>query len=142
MIKQFAFGIAAASLAFTAAPAFAQDGEEPPRTTYRIEYLNFSGDGSAAWNDVMEKYVTPARKELGFPEEQVHWLMAGDWEIMIVTEMPNGLAVLDKHRGGRFAELEKNIVARFGSEEEAKAMKEKIDASITRRMVTYSHTHP
>ncbi len=140
MIRKIAFGFAAASLAFTA-PVIAQE-EEEARTTYRIEYLNFAPGGAEKWNEAMTTYVNPARAELGFPKQEVHWLMAGDWEIMIVSEMPGGLAVLDQHRAGRFENLDKNIVARIGSEEEARAMREEIDGMIRGRMVTYSHTHP
>ena len=140
MIKKLAVGLAAASMAFTA-PVFAQE-EEEARTTYRIEYLNFAPGGAEKWNEAMTTYVNPARAELGFPSQEVHWLMAGDWEIMIVTEMPGGMAMLDTHRAGRFANLEANIVTRIGSEEKAKAMREAIDGSITAQMVTYSHTHP
>ena len=141
MIKKLAIGLAAASLSLAATPAFAQD-EEEARTTYRIELINFSQGGAAEWNDAMDKYVNPARKELGFPDQTVHWLMAGEWEVMIITEMPNGLAVLDKHAAGRFEALNAKIVEMIGSEEEAKAMREKIDSKIVGNMVTYSHTHP
>ena len=140
MFKKFAFGFAAASLAFTA-PVIAQE-EEEARTTYRIEYINFAPGGAEKWDEAMTTYVNPARAELGFPSQEVHWLMAGEWEIMIVTEMPNGLAVLDSHQGPRWEALDKNIAARIGTEAEAKAMKAEIDGMIQGRMVTYSHTHP
>lgn len=141
MIRKFAIALAAASMAVTFSPVVAQE-EEEARTTYRIEYLNFAPGGAEKWNEAMTKYVNPARAELGFPAQEVHWLMAGDWEIMIVTEMPDGLAVLDKHRASRWEALDRNIAARIGTEAQAKAMKDEIDGMIQGRMVTYSHTHP
>ncbi|MBX7540297.1 hypothetical protein [Qipengyuania sphaerica] len=141
MFKKIAIACAAASMAITAAPIIAQDAEEA-RTTYRLEYINFAPGGAEKWNEAMTTYVNPARAELGMPAQEVHWLMAGDWEILIVTEMPRGMAMLDRHQAGQFANLEKNIVGRIGSEEKAKAMREEIDGMITSRMVTYSHTHP
>ena len=142
MLRKTALSLTAAAFMLTATPAYAQDAEEPPRTTYRIQLLNFSPGGSAQWSEVMDTYVNPTREELGMPKQEVHWLMAGQWEVMIITEMPRGLAVLDQHQGPRMQRLNEAIVAKFGSEEEAKAMREKIDASITGQMVTYSHTHP
>lgn len=139
MIRKFAIGFAAASLALSA-PGVAQ--EEEARTTYRIEYINFAPGGAEKWDEAMTTYVNPARAELGFPEQEVHWLMAGDWEIMIITEMPEGLAMLDTHQAARFEPLNQNIAARIGSEEEAMAMRKEIDGMIQNRMVTYSHTHP
>lgn len=139
MIRKFAIGFAAASLALSA-PSVAQ--EEEARTTYRIEYINFAPGGAEKWDEAMTTYVNPARAELGFPEQEVHWLMAGDWEIMIITEMPEGLAMLDTHQAARFEPLNQNIAARIGSEEEAMAMRKEIDGMIQNRMVTYSHTHP
>lgn len=139
MIRKFAIGFAAASLALSA-PGVAQ--EEEARTTYRIEYINFAPGGAEKWDEAMTTYVNPARAELGFPEQEVHWLMAGDWEIMIITEMPEGLAMLDTHQATRFEPLNQNIAARIGSEEEAMAMRKEIDGMIQNRMVTYSHTHP
>ncbi len=140
MLKKFAIGFAAASLAF-APPAIAQE-EEEARTTYRIEYIKFAPGGAEKWNEAMTEYVNPARAELGFPEQEVHWLMAGEWEIMIIQEMPGGLAMLDRHVGNRFDALNENIMARIGSEEKATAMRKEIDGMITGTLVTYSHTHP
>lgn len=141
MFRKVSILAATAAFAASAVPVSSQDAE-PPRTTYRIEFMNFEPGGANQWDEVMEKYVAPSRKELGMPPVAIHWLMAGDWEIMTVTEMPGGMAMLDKHQVSQFAALDKKIMSKFPSEDEAKAMREKIDESIEGRMVTYSHTHP
>ena len=131
----------AAAFATFATPLAAQE-EEEPRTTYRIELLNFSDGGSGDWDEVMNEIVNPARASIGLPQVSVHWLMAGEWEIMTITEMPDGLADLDTHGMNRGDELDAAILTHFESEEAAKAKREEITSKITRRMVTYSHTHP
>lgn len=142
MLKIAKTVLAVSAFAVFATPAVAQDEPEPPRTTYRIEYLSFVDGGANRWDEARTQYVVPARAQAGAPEQQVHWLMAGEWEIMVITEMPDGMADLDTHGSPMGQRINAAITARFANEEAATAARDEIGALVTRSMVTYSHTHP
>ncbi|WFL76859.1 hypothetical protein P7228_12765 [Altererythrobacter arenosus] len=142
MITRIAFGIAAASLAFTATPAFAQDEPEEPRTTYRIEFLKLKPGAGERWTEMGEKYWGPATEKAGLPQPEVHWLMSGPWDIMMVFKMPRGLAMLDSHNPPERVAFRKAFAEVAGGEDEAKKLIAEDNEIVANSMVTYSHTHP
>jgi hypothetical protein len=89
--------IAAASVAFTAAPVTAQDEPEEARTTYTVEFLRFAPDKAETWTEMREKYWVPAAKAAGLPVPTVHWMMDGEWDLMVIREIPRGMASFDRH---------------------------------------------
>lgn len=142
MIRKLTIAIAAASMALGAAPAFAQDEPDEARTTYRIEYLKFKPGSGNRWNELGEKYFGPATDEAGLKRPTVHWLMGGPWDIMMVFEMPRGMASLDSHASPEQAAFRKALIKVAGSEEEAKKIWEEDEALIANSVTTFSHTHP
>lgn len=142
MVKKIAFGLAAASLAFTAAPAFAQDEPEEPRTTYRIEYIKLKDGSGQRWQELGEKYYGPATDQAGLERPTVHWLMAGPWNVMMIFKLPRGLAALDTHGSPEREAFEKAFVEIAGGEEAAEKIREETRTIETNTVVTYSHTHP
>ncbi len=141
MIKKFAIGVAAASLALTAAPVMAQD-EEQARTTYRIELIKLKPGAAERWSEMGELYWGPATDKAGLPRPKVHWLMAGPWDIMLIFEMPRGLTTLDSHNPQERVAFRQAFNEIAGGEEAAKKLVEEDNALIANSMTTYSHTHP
>lgn len=141
MIRKIAISIAAASFALSAAPTIAQD-EEQPRTTYRIEFLKLKPGSEDRWVEMGEKYWGPASEAAGLPEPQVHWMMAGPWDIMMVFEMPRGMEMLDSHNPPERTAFRDAFVQIAGGEEEAKKLFAEDNEIVVNSVVTYSHTHP
>jgi len=83
MKRMILSSIAAASLAFTAAPVTAQDEPEEARTTCTVEFLRFAPNKAETWTEMREKYWFPAAKAAGLPVPTVHWMMDGEWDLMV-----------------------------------------------------------
>src|SRR3546814_2563774 len=111
-----------------AVPASAQETEEA-RTTYRIEYLKLKPGMEQRWIEMGEKYYGPATKAAGQKQPTIHWLMSGPWDIMMVFELPRGLATLDSHNPPERTTWEAAFQKVAGSEEAAKKL---IDRKSTR----------
>jgi len=142
MIKTLARGIAVASLAFAAVPAIAQNEAEEPRTTYRIEFVKFAPNADDRWIELGEKYWGPADDAAGLKRPTIHWLMGGEWDVMLVFEMPRGMAMLDAHRSPERKALREAFIKIAGSEEEAKKIWAEADTLEADSMTYFSHTHP
>lgn len=134
--------IAAAALASLAMPAMAQDEPEEPRTTYQITMLKFAPGAAARWNEMMEKYYGPSAAAAGLPATQVHWMMDGEWDIMLVRPIARGLATFDAHTGPERKAYEAAFAKTAGGEEAAKKLNEENDKLIADYARYYSHTHP
>lgn len=141
MIKKYALGLAAASAAIFATPAFAQD-EEAARTTYRIELLKLKNGQDQRWAELGEKYYGPATEAAGLKRPTIHWMMAGPWDIMIVMELPRGMATMDQHNAPERVAFREAFIKIAGSEDAAKKIWAEDDEIVANSMVTYSHTHP
>lgn len=134
--------LAAAALASLAVPAVAQDEPEEPRTTYQITMLKFAPGAGDRWNEMMEKYHAPAAAAAGLPATQVHWLMDGQWDIMLVRPVPRGLAAFDAHTGPERKAYEAAFARIAGGEDAAKKLNAENEKLIANSMRLYSHTHP
>ncbi|KUO51392.1 MAG: hypothetical protein APF82_11170 [Sphingomonadales bacterium BRH_c42] len=141
MIRKITFAIAAASVAFLAVPAAAQEAEEP-RTTYRIEYLKLKPGSEQRWIELGEKYYGPATDAAGQKHPAIHWLMSGPWDIMMVFELPRGMAMLDSHNPPERTAWEAAFQKVAGSKEAAEKLMAETSTIETDTMVVYSHTHP
>ena len=142
MIRTVLGGMAAISLALTAAPAIAQDEPEQPRTTYSVEFLRFAPDKADTWTEMNDKYWAPAAKAAGLPPAQVHWMMDGSWDLMIVREIPRGLAAFDTHASPERDRFRQEFLKLVGGEEAAKALNEKNGELISASQRFFTHTHP
>lgn len=142
MFKTIAASIAATALAFTAVPAMAQDEPEEPRTTYSIEFLRFAPGKDGKWTEMQEKYFAPAAEAAGLPAATVHWLVDGQWDLMVVREMPRGMSMLDTHASPERMAWRDAYWELAGGEEAAKKMEEEAGTLIESSMQFYSHTHP
>lgn len=141
MIRKLMIGLAATSMAFTAAPIMAQD-EEEARTTYRIEYIDLADGAGDRWTELGEKYFGPATDEAGLKRPTIHWLMTGRWDVMMIFEMPGGMAMLDTHNPPERRAFRDAFIKIAGSEEEARKIWEEDAKLVKDSMTTYSHTHP
>lgn len=142
MKRHLTYAIAAAAMLSFATPGAAQDEPEEARTTYQVTYLKFAAGADERWNEMMEDHFKPARKAAGLPEAQIHWLMDGPWDIMMVTRMPRGLAALDTHAGPERTAFEKALLAQAGSEDAVTKINDEYDKLIAENMRVFSHTHP
>ena len=134
--------IAALSVTCLSVPALAQGEPEEARTTYQVTFLKFAPGADERWNEMMEKYYLPTARAAGQPPAQVHWLMDGEWDIMLVREMPRGMATIDAHNPPERTAYEKAFLKTAGSEAMAKTLNEENDKLIASSMRFYTHTHP
>lgn len=142
MTRHFKTMIAAAALASAAMPALAQDEPEEPRTTYQLTYLKFAPGAAERWTEMMDKYYAPTAAAAGLPATQVHWLMDGEWDILLVRPMKRGMATIDAHTGPERKAYEAAFAKTAGGEEAAKKLNAENEKLIASSMRLYSHTHP
>ncbi|MGX7953729.1 hypothetical protein ACWPM1_14350 [Tsuneonella sp. HG249] len=142
MTRTFKSTIAAVLLVGLSGPALSQAEPEEARTTYQVTFLKFAPGADDRWTEISEKNYAPARKTAGLPETQVHWMMDGPWDIMLVTRLPRGMATIDAHVSPERAAVRKALVAQLGSEAAADALDEENGKLIANSMRVYSHTHP
>ena len=141
MIRKIAIGLAAMSTFAVAMPVMAQD-EEEPRTTHAIRYIKLKDGAAQRWTELGEKYFAPAAAAAGLPPAEVHYLVAGPWDIMMIFTMPRGMASLDTHASPERKAFREAVVKIAGSEEAAKKIFEESDSLEANSVRTFSHTHP
>jgi hypothetical protein len=142
MNRLFKSTIAALSVACLSVPALAQGEPEEARTTYQVTFLKFAPGADDRWTEMMDKYYIPTAAAAGERATQVHWLMDGEWDIMLVREMPRGMAMIDSHNPPERTAYEKAFLKTAGSEAMAKKLNEESDQLIASSMRFYTHTHP
>lgn len=125
-----------------AAPAWAQDEPEEARTTYSVTLLKVAPGKDDRFAELEETYGNPAREAAGMPQRQLHWAMGGEYDFIIVTEMPDGLSVLDTHSNPKGEAFRAKIVELAGSEEAAKEVTAEYQGMIVESNTIYTHTHP
>ncbi|NNC72358.1 MAG: hypothetical protein HKN78_05715 [Sphingomonadaceae bacterium] len=124
-----------------AAPASAQGAEEA-RTTYQVSFLEFEDGADERWNEIMTDHYIPAYRSAGLPVPVIHWVMDGSWNIMIVREMPDGMATLDSHNSRSRTAWRAALVAQLGSEEAFETLIEEVGGLIEDGARYFTHTHP
>lgn len=142
MIRKITAAIAAASFAFATIPAAAQTEAEAPRTTFRIVFLKLKPGKDDRWSELSEKYYGPAQDAAKVKRPTVYWLVSGSWDLMLVQELPRGLATLDKHETPERTAMRQAMTKIAGSEDAAKKIYEESDSLVAESSTTYSHTHP
>ena len=143
MIKKFAFGIAAATLAFTALPAMAQDEAEPPRTTYSINFLKFATNEDAdKWSELNDKYWAPAAEAAGLPAQTVHWMLDGEYQLMVIRPLPGGMASFDTHGSPERKAWLDAYTKIAGGEAARDKLEEDNKGLVIDGKRFFSHTHP
>ena len=96
-LTKIAAAMVLAATPLVAAPAFAQDEPEAPRTSYQVIMLKLAPNAGDRWSEMMDTYYAPAAEAAGLPKTEVHWLMDGGWDIMLLRPMPRGMISLDTH---------------------------------------------
>jgi hypothetical protein len=139
MLKTLKTAAMAAAIACVSLPATAQ---EEPRTTYQIVLLSMNNAQQGRWLEIMSDHIVPARAAAGLPTQTVHWMMAGPWNIMLITEMPGGLASLDVHQTARDDAYDAALLGQMGSQEAVDALNEEMSGIVRASQRTFSHTHP
>lgn len=142
MIGKIGAAIAAASFMLATVPAGAQSEPEAPRTTYRIIYLKLKPGADDRWTELSEKYYGPAQDEAKVKRPTIHWLVTGPWDLMLIQELPRGLAALDKHETPERTAMRKAMAKIAGSEDAAKKIFDESDSLVAESTVALSHTHP
>jgi hypothetical protein len=69
-------------------------------------------------------------------------MMDGEWDLMVVREMPRGLASLDTHASEERARWTAEFMKLVGGEDAAKAMREENGELVQASKRFFSHTHP
>jgi len=133
---------AAAALACLAVPATAQDEPEEPRTTYQITYLKLKPGSDERWLEMMNEHVLPVDRAAGLPEPVIHLPMSGPWDLIILREVPGGMAELDSHNPPSRVAFRDAFLAHAGSEEAAEKLNEEMDGLIADSQRLFTHTHP
>ena len=142
MKRMILSSIAAASLACTAAPVNAQDEPEEARTTCTVEFLRFAPNKAETWTEMREKYWFPAAKAAGLPVPTVHWMMDGEWDLMVIREIPRGMAPFDRHGSPEGERWNEEFLKLVGGEEATAALREKNGQLIEASARYFTHTHP
>ena len=142
MRKALTYLTLAISAACLSASAAAQDGAEEERTTYQVSMLKLDDGAQDRWMEIMEKNLTPALAAAGLPAPQVHWVMAGPWDILVISEMPDGLGSLDQHVSPTGASYQAALQKQLGSEAAVEALNKELDKLVVDSQRTFTHTHP
>lgn len=146
MTRTLLAALAAASFAFVAAPLAAQSQAaaeaEAPRTTYRITFLKLKPGADDRWTELSEKYYGPAQDAAKLKRATIHWLVTGPWDLMLIQELPRGLAALDKHESPERNAMRAAMAKIAGSAEAAKKIAEESESLVAESSVALSHTHP
>lgn len=142
MLKSLKIAAAVTAFALTATPVLAQD--EEPRTTYAVTVLEFTDDADQnRWLELRTTMIDAARERAGLPADTVHWVILNDdWDIMIVSEMPEGMAAFDTHGTPSRAAFLEALEDLAGGEAGLAAMGEEMGGMIEDSNTIYTHTHP
>ena len=135
-------GLAACVAVGLAIPAIAQE-EEEARTTWRVTLLDVSDGGMDRWQDIMLEHVIPAQQAAGLPVTQLHWIAPADkWDMILVQEMPRGMASFDTHDNPERRAMFSAMVEQEGSEEAVRELFAELNGLEDEGETYYTHTHP
>lgn len=138
----FKTALALAAMACVALPAAAQSEPEQDRTTWRILLVNLKDDAGDGWETIMMEKVLPAYAAAGLPVPQLHWSVMSDWEMVLISEVPGGMATFDTHNPAARAALNAALVDSLGSEEAVAAMYAELGGYVEDSDTIFTHTHP
>lgn len=132
----------AAACMIAAVPVAAQDEPEEARTTYTITMLKFANGADERWSEMQDKYYAPAAAAAGLPKTEVHWMMDGPWDLMLVRKVPRGMTTFDAHASPERKAYEAAFEKIAGSADAAKKLNEENDKLVSNAVRYFSHTHP
>ena len=141
MIRHFT-SIAFAAGLLAAVPAAAQDEPEEARTTYTVVMLKFANGADERWSELQEKYYAPASAAAGLPKTEVHWMMDGPWDLMLVRMVPRGMAAFDTHASPERKAYQAAFEKIAGGADAAKKLNEENEKLVSNSVRYFSHTHP
>lgn len=134
----------AAAVAMTglAGEALAQDAEAKQRenTTTHAVYMVKINWGKGAEFEERVKLQNEVAVSLGETPAQIHHVMTGDYDRMIIVEMKEGMAALDWEMTPSDAAFRNAMIARMGADE-YEAWIQKWPEITERPKVFYTHTH-
>lgn len=104
--------------------------------------LKLAPGAQERWSELQDKYWAPAGAAAGLPKAEVHWMMDGPWDLMILRPLPRGMATLDTHSSPEGKAFQAQFTKLAGSEEAAKKLNEEEGKLVTESMRYFSHTHP
>ncbi len=142
MIKMLKPALVAAAMAMAATPAIAQE-EEEPRTTWQINMIDVKSGGMDRWQEIVMEHIVPAYAAAGLREPQLHWTMMDDeWDMIVITEVPGGMATFDTHAPAARRALFAALVEQEGSEEAVRALFDELDGLEEKSSSVMTHSHP
>lgn len=142
MLKTCKAALVAASFALLAVPATAQE-EEEPRTTWRVLFIDVADGKMGRWQEIVMDHIIPAQQAAGVPVAQLHWIApSDDWDMIIMNEMPRGMAAFDTHSNPEREALFAALVEQEGSEEAVQALWEELDGLEDKTKEFFTHSHP
>lgn len=123
--------------------AYAQDMEAKKRenvTTHAVYMvkLNYNKGAEFAERVKMQNEIAAA---LGEPQAQVHHVMTGPYDRIVVVEMKEGMASLDWEMTPSDARFQAAMVEKMGSMEAYREWQSKWPEITERPVVYYTHTH-
>lgn len=135
---------AAAAIAAFSTPALAQDEPEEARTTYAVTMFEFADDADQErWLEVIDTYINPAREAAGMAPETVHWaMMNDDVDIILVAEVPGGMATFDSHAPASRTAFVDALTELVGGEAQLEALRTEMDGMTENSRTIYTRTHP
>lgn len=142
MIKNIVLGFAAASLVAFAPAAMAQDTPDEARTTYELRFLDLAPGAEGRYLELVENYYFPARAAAGLEPVSIHFLMTGDYDILLPMVMPRGMSMFDNHANPEGIAFNAAFEEIAGGEEEADKIREEMSTLVRGVKSVYSHTHP
>ncbi len=132
----------ATAVSLAATPALAQEAEEA-RTTYSVTMLKLADGADERWLEIRDEYVTPAQEAAGMTPDVVHWVMMNpDYDLIVVSEMPEGLASFDSHANPTREAMFAAMAQMLGGEQQLEALGEEWDTLVESQTTLYTHTHP
>lgn len=135
----------AAAVAATgcAGAAFAQDFEAKQRenvTTHSIFLLKVNYGMGEEFDNRM-KMINGVRAELGMPALEVHHVVAGPYDTMVIGHMAEGMAALDWETTPSGAKMDAALAEKMGGVEAFREWQKKWPEITERPVVWYSHKH-
>ena len=141
-MKYSPFIALATAISLAATPVLAQE-EEEPRTTYSVTMLKLADDADERWLEMQTQYIQPARVAAGMNEDTIHWVMMGDdYDIIMVSEMPGGMANFDSHAPAARMAFVESLTELAGGEAELETLGDEMDTLVESSTTLYTHTHP
>jgi len=105
--------------------------------------LKLADGADNRWAEIRSEYVDPAREAAGLSPQTVHWVMLNeDYDIIIVSEMPRGMASFDAHANPERAAFWEAMTEAVGGEEALEALGDEWDTLVESSTTIYTHTHP